>query len=73
MNDDYNHRLDIETALVQVCGMSESDAQASTIVAHETGYCPIFEGDTEDAKKLQEKLEDLGVNTQITEVNSEPL
>jgi len=73
MNDDYNHHMDVETALKQVCSMEEEIAQVTAMIAHTTGYCPIFEGNADEAKTLQEKLEDMGINTQITDVGSDPL
>ena len=74
MNDDFNHYIDVQTALKQVCEFDQKTAEAHTIITHMVGASAIVENvEYENAKLLQEKLENLGINTQITDVDSEPL
>ena len=63
LNDTFNHHLDVENAIMEVVKLDWEDAIAATTIAHRNGSYPVFEGSQE---------EELGINTQITEVDGEP-
>jgi ATP-dependent Clp protease adapter protein ClpS len=74
LNDDLNNHLDVQLALMEVCNIDASEAEAFTLIAHVNGDCPIVENiEHEEAKKFKEKLEYLGIQTQITDIDSDPL
>ena len=73
VNDDINDHYDVELALMEVCNIDASEAEAFTYIAHIQGSFPIIENiEHEKAKEFKEKLEYLGLQTQITEVGIEP-
>jgi len=72
MNDDFNHHVDVRNAIVDVCKVEMQDADAITIVAHMQGNCPIWEAETAELEVMKDKFSELGINTQITEVDGEP-
>jgi len=72
LNDTFNHHLDVENAIMEVVKLDWEDAIAATTIAHMNGSYPVFEGSQEEAEKIKLKFEELGINTQITEVDGEP-
>ena len=73
MNDDFNNHLDVQNAVVIVCGFEMKDAEAVTIITHMQGSCPVWEADITELEVMKEKFGEFGINTQITEVDGEPL
>lgn len=73
MNDDYNHHLDVQNALKDICGLDDDEAETFTYIVHVQGSFPVFEGSLNEAENMREKFSELGINTQITEVGNEPL
>lgn len=74
INDDLNHYSDVQLALIEVCNLDASDAEAFTLITHINGSCPIVESISKKlANEYKEKLEYLGIQTQITDLDSEPL
>ena len=73
INDDFNHQLDVESALIEVCNLDASEAEAFTLIAHMEGSFPVFGGKREVVETMKGKLEELGITTQITDVGQEPV
>jgi len=72
INDDVNHHSDVQMALMEVCGLELDEAQSFTLITHVNGSCPIVENiDKEKAIEMKDKLEYLGLQTEITEVGCE--
>ena len=68
MNDNDIHIVDVVTALMSVCDMTDEAAEIYTSDAHNEGHSVIFTGDKSEAARLSKEFAELGIRTEITNV-----
>ena len=64
-NDEENSFEHVIESLVKVCEYNDTQAEQLTIIAHYKGEVSIKEGNTNELLKIQNELQNLGLNVKL--------
>lgn len=69
-NDDVNTFDWVIKALVDICGMSDTQAEQCSLLVHFKGQCTVAEGEYKDLKAKHTAITDRGIEATIEQIAS---